>query len=111
MFLMLVLGKLMHTGNARSITDGILAVMMFFPTSPHPQPADMNWSVVMYGFVTVILLVFYFTRAKYFYDGPVKTVLQQWTTEASDNVETAVSVGHLDRAKSRLRIFNSTRVL
>ncbi|KAM0714581.1 hypothetical protein Q7P37_009877 [Cladosporium fusiforme] len=55
----------------------VVLVMVFFPTSPHPQPADMNWSVVMYGFVTVVLLVFYFRHAKDFYDGPVKTVMQQ----------------------------------
>lgn len=52
--------------------------MMFFPTTPNPRPADMNWSVVMYGFVTVVMLVFYFRRAKYIFDGPVTTVSSQW---------------------------------
>jgi hypothetical protein len=54
--------------------------MMFFPTTPNPRPADMNWSVVMYGFVTVVMLVFYFRRAKYIFDGPVTTVSSQWDT-------------------------------
>lgn len=111
MFLMVVLGKRKRTGDARGITDRKSAVMVFFPTSPHPQPADMNWSVVMYGFVTATLLVFYCTRAKHFYDGPVTTVVQQTTTGASENVETGVVVGPLARAKSRLRTPNNTRVL
>jgi len=52
------------------------AVMMFFPTSPNPRPADMNWSVVMYGFVTVVLLVYYFTGARSSYSGPVMAIAQ-----------------------------------
>ncbi|KAL1581939.1 hypothetical protein WHR41_09376 [Cladosporium halotolerans] len=63
----------------------VVLVMMFFPTTPKPEPADMNWSVVMYGFVTVTMLVFYFRRAKYIFDGPVTTVSSQWNTATSDD--------------------------
>lgn len=57
--------------------------MVFFPTSPKPQPADMNWSVLMYGFVTFVLLVYYYQRARHSYHGPVVTVKLQHTAEAS----------------------------
>lgn len=76
MFLAVVLGEFEYARHARRVTDRRFAVMMFFPTSPNPQLADMNWSVLMYGFVTVVLLVYYFARAKDFYTGPVTRVAQ-----------------------------------
>ena len=68
-------------------------VMMFFPTTPHPQPADMNWSVVMYGAVTGVLLAFYFTRAKHFYQGPVTQVMSEETSGSETHARGSV-VGH-----------------
>lgn len=85
--------------------------MMFFPTSPNPRPADMNWSVVMYGFVTIILLVFYFWRARHFYDGPVKTVRHQLNAEASERVEVTVQDRLRRCALSWLQFFSKVRLL
>lgn len=84
---------------------------MFFPTSPNPRPAEMNWSVVMYGFVTIVLLVFYFTRARDSYEGPVKAVRRQLNEEASGNVEAAVPVGSSRCAKSLKEFFGKARAL
>lgn len=67
--------------------------MMFFPTAPNPRPADMNWSVVMYGLVTMTLLGYYFTRGRCSYDGPVKIVLPRQTGELTPNH----GVGHAKR--------------
>jgi hypothetical protein len=81
-FLAVVLGESKYSPHARSFTDRTSIVMMFFPTSPNPQLADMNWSVVMYGFVTVVLLVYYHKRGKYSYTMPVVVVAQQVDSEA-----------------------------
>jgi hypothetical protein len=74
--------------------------MMFFPTSPNPRPADMNWSVVMYGFVTIVSLVFYFTVAKHSYIGPVMDVRQQHTAEA--NPATPIGTLHMRSSQKPL---------
>lgn len=79
-FLCVALGEYAHDRGVGHTADHPQTVMMFFPTTPNPRPADMNWSVVMYGFVTVVMLVFYFRRAKYIFDGPVTTVSSQWDT-------------------------------
>lgn len=108
---MVVLGKHKYTEGASRGTNRASPVMMFFPTSPNPQPADMNWSVVMYGFVTIVLLVFYFTRARYSYKGPVVTVRQQLSEEASGNVEAAAPIRSLRCAKLLLKMFGKARAL
>ncbi|KAI3481380.1 hypothetical protein L1887_56347 [Cichorium endivia] len=91
-FLCVVLGEYAHDRGVGHTADHPQTVMMFFPTTPNPRPADMNWSVVMYGFVTVVMLVFYFRRAKYIFDGPVTTVSSQWDTATTSECATAVAV-------------------
>jgi hypothetical protein len=99
MFLAVVLGESKYSRHARRITDRVSTVMMFFPTSPNPQLADMNWSVVMYGFVTVVLLVYYFKCGKKSYIGPV-IIIEQQRQEASGTPEAVASTGVLHGTKS-----------
>jgi hypothetical protein len=74
--------------------------MMFVPTSPNPRPADMNWSVVMYAFVTIVFLVFYFTSAKHSYTGPVVDIRQQHSAEA--NPATPIGTLHIGSSQKPL---------
>lgn len=48
-------------------------VFSFFPTSPLPVPAEMNWNILIYGAVVLGSLLYYF-RAKHRYVGPVEYV-------------------------------------
>lgn len=52
----------------------IAFVMMFFPATPKPSPADMNWSVVIYSVVVLFALGYYRFIARYKYKGPVAVV-------------------------------------
>lgn len=49
-------------------------VLAFFPTTPLPDPASMNWNILIYGSVAVMSVVFYFLRGRHQYDGPVEYV-------------------------------------
>lgn len=106
-FLAVVLGKQEQVGSATRVTDRPSTGMMFFPTSPNPRPADMNWSVVMYGCVTIVLLVYYFRSAKYSYHGPVTAVSHQWTIASAERVESAARDGARRRTVSKLPFIRS----
>ncbi|KAK7737482.1 hypothetical protein SLS53_006555 [Cytospora paraplurivora] len=49
-------------------------VVSFFPTTPHPDAASMNWNILIYGVVAIMSVVFYFLRGRHQYDGPVEYV-------------------------------------
>jgi choline transport protein len=49
-------------------------VWSFFPDEPNPTPAFMNWSILMFGAVCIISLVYYYFKGRYVYDGPVEYV-------------------------------------
>lgn len=65
-------------GLAVNIISELLLVVMFiltfFPTTPKPEMASMNWSIVMYGGVVVLSLVYYVFRGRFRYVGPVEYV-------------------------------------
>ncbi|KAE8350627.1 amino acid transporter [Aspergillus coremiiformis] len=49
-------------------------VMVFFgcwPAVNHPSPSHMNWSIVIFGGVTILAVVYYFGWARKYYQGPV----------------------------------------
>lgn len=49
-------------------------IMMFFgcwPPKTNPSPADMNYSIVIFGGVTILAVVYYLGWARKFYHGPV----------------------------------------
>ena len=49
-------------------------VMSFFPISPKPAPADMNWAIAIFAFVIIVAMVNYFVYAKDRYVAPVALV-------------------------------------
>jgi choline transport protein len=46
-------------------------VMSFFPTSPNPDAADMNWAIVIFVVVVVAAMVNYYVNAHRHYIPPV----------------------------------------
>ncbi|KAK0622073.1 amino acid/polyamine transporter I [Bombardia bombarda] len=49
-------------------------IMSMFPPTPSPDAETMNWSILVYGVVTVFSLVYYFLRGRHRYVGPVSYV-------------------------------------
>ncbi|CAO2648275.1 Nn.00g075420.m01.CDS01 [Neocucurbitaria sp. VM-36] len=49
-------------------------IMTFFPTTPNPEPAAMNWNILVFGVVVVFSVAYYFVRGRYRYAGPVEYV-------------------------------------
>ena len=52
----------------------IMFVFSFFPGSPHPSAAAMNWSILIYGVIMIFALLHYIISARHVYDGPVEYV-------------------------------------
>lgn len=52
----------------------IVFVFAFFPGSPSPTPASMNWAILMYGGTMLFAGVYYVIWARHVYDGPVEYV-------------------------------------
>ena len=52
----------------------IVFVFSFFPGSPNPTPAMMNWAILIYGVVIIFALFYYLVWARRVYDGPVEYV-------------------------------------
>ncbi|KAI0835920.1 amino acid transporter [Hypoxylon sp. FL0890] len=46
----------------------------FWPQANNPSPAELNWSVVVYGSVIVFSIVWYVVRARHYFKGPIKEV-------------------------------------
>ncbi|KAK7427304.1 hypothetical protein QQZ08_006241 [Neonectria magnoliae] len=57
----------------------VIFVLAFVPGNPNPNPAEMNWNILIYGAVTILSLGYYFFRGTHRYEGPVAYVraLQQ----------------------------------
>lgn len=51
--------------------------MSFFPITPLPAPADMNWAIVIFVFVIVAAVVNYVVSARKHYIAPVALVKEQ----------------------------------
>ncbi|KAG6365774.1 hypothetical protein INS49_007385 [Diaporthe citri] len=49
-------------------------ILAFFPSSPHPDAASMNWNILIYGAVILLSTVYYMFWGKKHYDGPVEYV-------------------------------------
>ena len=52
-------------------------VFSFFPETPMPGAAGMNWAVVIFAFVIVAVGMNYWVNAKRIYVAPVSLVMQQ----------------------------------
>lgn len=49
-------------------------ILAFFPSSPQPDAASMNWNILIYGAVILLSTVYYLFWGKKHYDGPVEYV-------------------------------------
>jgi choline transport protein len=49
-------------------------VFTFFPVTPHPTVADMNWASLGYGCVLIFAVVYYVLHGRHVYVGPVAYV-------------------------------------
>ncbi|RYP14807.1 hypothetical protein DL765_006108 [Monosporascus sp. GIB2] len=49
----------------------VVFVCSFFPMGPNPIPADMNWSILMFGSTVVFSVVYYHVKGRHVYAGPV----------------------------------------
>lgn len=49
-------------------------VFSFFPSTPNPTPATMNWNILIYGAVIIFSLTYYLLRGRHRYVGPVEYV-------------------------------------
>ncbi|KAH9903775.1 amino acid/polyamine transporter I [Xylariomycetidae sp. FL2044] len=52
----------------------VVFVLAFFPVTPNPEPADMNWNIVIYGGVLLFSMAYYIFRGRHRYVGPVEYV-------------------------------------
>ncbi|KAH8646232.1 amino acid/polyamine transporter I [Xylariales sp. PMI_506] len=49
-------------------------ILAFFPTTPAPNAAGMNWNILIFGVVIVFSMVYYFIHGRHRYVGPVEYV-------------------------------------
>ncbi|TKX20015.1 amino acid permease-14 [Elsinoe australis] len=56
----------------------ITTVFFFFPASPQPAPADMNFAIVLFGVMLAIAIVFWIFKGRitYLQDGPSESSFQ-----------------------------------
>lgn len=72
----------------------VILIFSFWPTTPHPTPATMNYSSLMVSAVVIFLVVYYFTRGHKYYKGPGQEV------DLVDYRSAAVSVANRQRSAS-----------
>ncbi|PLB40453.1 putative GABA permease (Uga4) [Aspergillus candidus] len=61
-----------------------LLLSMFPTTGPNPGPADMNYTIVINGFVWIACMTYYFVSARKWYRGPQMTVDQRVVVSAQE---------------------------
>lgn len=67
------LGRAGLAVNIFSVLFSCLAlVVTFFPTSPKPEAATMNWNILVYGAVILFSVVYFIFRGRHRYVGPVE---------------------------------------
>lgn len=49
-------------------------IFTFFPTANNPTPVDMNWSIVVFGFVVIFAILQYLVHGNRVYQAPVTQV-------------------------------------
>jgi len=54
-------------------------VFLFFPSVPNPDPASMNWGILIYGVAVSFAAGYYFSKGRHEYEGPVHYV--RWQTQ------------------------------
>lgn len=65
----------------------ITTVFFFFPGSPNPAPADMNYAIAVFGVMLIISVVFWFVRGKRTYlqtDGAMLEIFRATQLESGE---------------------------
>jgi choline transport protein len=52
----------------------LVFIFCFFPQAIPVTPQNMNWNILIYGFVVCFAMGYYFVKGRYVYDGPIKLV-------------------------------------
>ena len=60
-------------------------IFLFFPAAPNPDPAGMNWGILIYGVAVIFATSYYLIRGRHEYEGPVHYV--RWQTKQDINGE------------------------
>jgi len=67
------LGKFGLAINAFSVLSmTLIFIMTFFPQSPDPTLAAMNWNILVFGTVVVFSIFYFLIKGRFEYDGPVE---------------------------------------
>lgn len=81
-----------------------LFILLLFPTYPDPKPDEMNYAVVVLGFVLVFCVVYYWFPGyggKTFFTGPVRTIDELLgNPEVSEGVEKRIKEDEVARKDS-----------
>ncbi|EME87717.1 uncharacterized protein MYCFIDRAFT_75560 [Pseudocercospora fijiensis CIRAD86] len=81
------LGKFGYVANIIGICFLAVAwLFLFFPPLPHPDPATMNWAVLVYGVVIIFALVYYLIHGRHEYDGPVEYAIAPDDDEEPEDI-------------------------
>ncbi|KAJ5101344.1 hypothetical protein NUU61_003566 [Penicillium alfredii] len=63
-----------------------MVLSMFPTTGPNPSPSDMNYTIVINGFVWIGCMVYYFFFARHWYSGPQLTVDETRSTDSDNTI-------------------------
>ena len=51
-----------------------MTIVLMFPAEPDPTPQTMNYTVLVFGGVTLLASIYYWTSGVHWFKGPVVTV-------------------------------------
>ncbi|KAJ5216735.1 uncharacterized protein N7469_011600 [Penicillium citrinum] len=69
-------------------------ILSMFPTTgPNPSPADMNYTIVINGFVWAGCMTYYFLFARRWFTGPRMTVDDNISTNSDNEISGSVAIG------------------
>ena len=62
-------------------------IMSMFPIFNHPTAVNMNWSVLVWGFILIMATVIYIVSGRHIYRGPVAYVRRDYDMDSMHNGE------------------------
>ncbi|OGE56662.1 hypothetical protein PENARI_c003G02688 [Penicillium arizonense] len=69
-------------------------VLSMFPTEgPNPSPSNMNYTIVINGFVWAGCMIYYFIFARHWYTGPQMTVGENASTLSNNTIGSSLAAG------------------
>lgn len=65
----------------------VTTVFFFFPSSPAPSPADMNWAIAVFGVMLVVAVVFWFVKGEKTYLKTAGAMLELVRAQQEEGVD------------------------